>query len=196
MDMLGRIKNKVLSMKKRLYFRTEELYYCLDLEKKYHIFESGAVECCFGTQEDIEKMVEGHSEIFGEKKKKRFKHRLESGQRLFLVKLDGEIAAYNWHNIKEAALTVGINIPLKEEQIFLFDVHTFPEFRGRGLFKKIMAVSIMLMKKEGYREVHLTHMSDNFISEKVFRKIGFKNTKKYSLLRIFGKNFIKKEIFE
>ena len=191
--MLGRIKNKVLSMKKRLYFRTEELYYCLDLEKEYHIFDSDAVECCFGTQEDIEKIVERHSEMFGQKKITRFKGRIELGQRLFLVKLDGEIAAYIWHNINEATLSVGKNIPLKEEQIFIFDAHTFPEFRGRGLFKKIMAVSIMLMKKEGYREVHVTHMSDNFISEKVFRKIGFKNTKKYSLLRIFGKNFIKKK---
>lgn len=192
MNLLNNILNKAKKIKQQIYFKIEELYYYLDLNGEYYIEEKPHnIEFVEGTKEDLGALIECDPILFGDKKIQRFQNRLDAGERLFLIRLNGKIGNYVWQSYKEAQLAVGINKALDEGQVFLYDSHTFDAFRRRGLFKVAMFESIRLAKKEGYQEIYVTHLKNNFISQKVFVNIGYKLIKKYTLIRFFKKNYIR-----
>jgi GNAT superfamily N-acetyltransferase len=57
---------------------------------------------------------------------------LEDGQICLGVKVDNELAAFVWANLKEWKFKRR-TYPLKKDEAYLFDMFTLPEFRGKGL---------------------------------------------------------------
>lgn len=186
-----RVVNKLQRVRNGIYFRLEELFYCLDLEKNIDIKKLPEnIEYREGKISDIYQIQKENPQISGTKVTK-FEERMKAGHRLWLFLLDGKIGTYAWHSDKVAPLAVGINIPLKKHQIFFYDFQTFPIARGKGLYGAAMYKSLEIALEQGKKEVFMTHLVDNYVSRKVFAKLGCKHTKTYINKRIFGKNYIK-----
>ncbi len=58
--------------------------------------------------------------------------RLKEGKMCFGVKKDGQLVAFTWVDLHECHYK-GYRFLLKEDEAYLFDVHTLMSFRGKGI---------------------------------------------------------------
>jgi len=64
------------------------------------------------------------------------------------------------------------------------DVYVLPEFRGKGIGKKLIAKSLNRLKVEGVKAVRLTVLTKNEIAVKLYEKFGFK-IYRYGMIKAF-----------
>ncbi|MCK6256221.1 GNAT family N-acetyltransferase [Fictibacillus sp. KIGAM418] len=55
---------------------------------------------------------------------------------------------------------------------FIYDVYILPDYRGRGLSKKLVEAGISELKEKGYEEVRLNVFDANF-AKGIYEKMGF-----------------------
>lgn len=94
--------------------------------------------------------------------------RLEEGNKCFIAKHHGKIAAFTWCDLDKINIK-GYRLPLKDNQAYLFDAYTFISFRGKGIAPHLRYQFYKELKKLGKTELY--SMSSFFDSSSIrFKK--------------------------
>lgn len=56
---------------------------------------------------------------------------------------------------------------------FIYDVYVLPQYRGKGISKKLLNEGKAEFKKQGYEEVRLNVFASNFAKE-IYKNLGYK----------------------
>lgn len=67
-------------------------------------------------------------------------------------------------------------MPLEASEIMgsINDLYVLPEFRGRGIGRKLVAESLKKLKAQGVNTARLNVLKENRAAVKLYRKLGFK----------------------
>lgn len=100
--------------------------------------------------------------------------RFIKGNQCVILKEGDTIASYLFISYNEAYIdAVDYNLSLLPDQAAVYDVYTFPEFRGRSLYPRLFFLVSDILKERGYNEILLWLMPHNLRSIKSHLKIGF-----------------------
>ena len=103
-----------------------------------------------------------------------------------------ELAYSCWISIKEIGFRKKYNksIPLLEDEGYLEDAYTHPDFRGKGLHSKMNLFRIMSLLKKGKTRNYVVVQSENVPAIKSQLKSGFIKVRKVTFLILFGKQYL------
>lgn len=164
-------------------WRTEIICECLlkmpieEIEPKIKVTIRVAVE------DDLDKF----KEIVNERKFELFKERFKKDRICFIALDQKKIAYFGWISFDDEYESIfQIRVKVNDKEAYWFDCHTMPEYRQNGLHGAITAKALIYLKDKGCKKV-LTHvMKDNIYSRKAFRKVGFKEKRTVTLIKIFN----------
>lgn len=90
---------------------------------------------------------------------------LEKGAYYLVVKREGVVVGW---------ILIGGNTDYfsGEEIGFIYELYVFPEYRGKGLSRKLMKAGIDALQKQGYAEIRLNVFAGNFAKE-MYQELGF-----------------------
>ena len=100
--------------------------------------------------------------------------RLEEGHHVFLLRVDGEPAAYGWSATGPAhigGLALHLRVPPGER--YLWDFVTLSAFRGRGLYPLLLQEIVRRQRQEA-QWFWIGHDPDNEASRRGILKAGFR----------------------
>jgi len=148
-----------------------------EIEPKIKVIIRAAVE------EDIDKF----KEIVNERKIKLFRERFKKNKICFIALDQEKIAYFGWISFDDEFESIfQIRVKVADKEAYWFDCHTIPEYRHNGLHSAITIKALIYLKDKGCKKV-LTHvMKNNIYSRKAFRKVGFKEKKIITLIKIFN----------
>lgn len=117
-----------------------------------------------------------------------FRDRLKRGDICCCAISSGEIVSYCWIASDKACVgEIGRKIVLKNGEIYLYDAFTKPEFRGNGLFSRILAVTLRYGREKGYQKAFVFALSSNKSSAAAIEKTGFNRFQNIYFLDIYRK---------
>jgi len=140
------------------------------------------------TEDDLDKF----KGIVNERKIKLFKKRFKKDRICFMALDQEKIAYFGWISFDDEYESIfQIIVKVNDKEAYWFDCHTIPEYRRNGLHSAITAKALIYLKDKGCKKV-LTHvMKNNIYSRKAFKKVGFKEKRMVTLIKIFNfKNYI------
>jgi len=106
---------------------------------------------------------------------------LSRGRDLLLVaKTRNRIVGYAFANVSQESL-----FERSEPFCFLNDIYVMPEFRRRGIGRRLISECLSRMKARGFKSVRLNVLPENKIAARLFEKLGFK-TFMYGMRRILA----------
>jgi len=135
------------------------------------------------TEDDLDKF----KGIVNERKIKLFKKRFKEDRICFMALDQGKIAYFGWISLDDEYESIfQIMVKVNDKEAYWFDCHTIPEYKRNGLHSAITAKALTYLKDKGCKKV-LTHvMKNNIYSRKAFRKVGFKEKRMVTLIKIFS----------
>ena len=135
------------------------------------------------TEDDLDKF----KGIVNERKIKLFKKRFKKDRICFMALDQEKIAYFGWISFDDEYESIfQIIVKVNDKEAYWFDCHTIPEYRRNGLHSAITAKALIYLKDKGCKKV-LTHvMKNNIYSRKAFRKVGFKEKRMVTLIKIFN----------
>ncbi len=102
----------------------------------------------------------------------------------------GEASFSSKINNKPVGFTKGSvpEYPLEVSEHFgtIDDLYVLPEFRGRGVGRKLVVESLKTLKARGVKAVRLNVLKENKAAVKLYRRLGFK-TRNYGMEKTFRK---------
>ncbi len=108
------------------------------------------------------------------KKNINFKERLGKGDIYCCAIFREEVVSYCWMTSNSAPIgEIGKSIILKNREMYLYDAFTEPEFRGNGLFPRILTAILRRGRQEGYQKAFIFALSSNKSSIMAIRRTGF-----------------------
>lgn len=113
--------------------------------------------------------------------------RLEEGHLLFVVKDHQNIAFFQWielYTSKIPSIEVS-SFPLPEKTACMAYIFTKPEYRGRGYVSKAKPLVLHYLQEQGYHDVFLVIAPENTISQRVNKKVGFREYQTITYRKIF-----------
>jgi GNAT superfamily N-acetyltransferase len=128
--------------------------------------------------EDLDK-----TRVLSDERKKSARDAIKSGHVMVSAFLQGELAAYIWVTFQEIFIPE-FNRFMRFDGAYLFDGFTFPNFRGRGLFERIIAYALKLAK-QGSERAYAFVETDNIPSQKAMESSGFSRVKVAHCLKLF-----------
>ncbi len=72
-------------------------------------------------------------------------------------------------------LIMGIVLPDSPRTYFLWQICVIPSHQGKGIGEKMVREIENQLRKQGFKRIELTIDPDNVESQKLFKKMGFKN---------------------
>ena len=134
-------------------------------------------------KEDLDKF----KGIVNERKMKLFKERFKKDRICFIALYQEKIAYFGWISFDDEYESIfQIRVKVNHKEAYWFDCHTIPQYRNNGLHGTITAKALIYLKDKGCKKV-LTHvMKDNIYSRKAFEKLGFKEKRMVTLIKIFN----------
>ena len=125
--------------------------------------------------------------IVNERKIKLFRKRFKKDRICFIALDQEKIAYFGWISFDDEYESIfQIMVKVNDKEAYWFDCHTIPEYRRNGLHSAITAKALIYLKDKGCKKV-LTHvMKNNIYSRKAFRKVGFKEKRMVTLIKIFN----------
>ena len=179
------IKALKLILRKTIGFiwGTEIIYECLlkmpieEIEPKIKVTIRAAVE------DDLEKF----KGIVNERKFKLFRKRFKKDRICFIALDQEKIAYFGWISFDDEYESIfQIMVKVNDKEAYWFDCHTTPQYRHNGLHSAVTAKALIYLKDKGCKKV-LTHvMKDNIYSRKAFEKVGFKEKRMVTLIKLFN----------
>ena len=114
--------------------------------------------------------------------------RLNNGDLCFIALWEGIIIGYMWTTLKRKVYIPEFEreIAFKDEEGYLYDGFVFPDFRRKGLFKKMVEESLHYLKSQNVKRVKGITVTTNRASERVMRDTGFYAVRLVRFVRIFG----------
>jgi L-malate glycosyltransferase len=122
-----------------------------------------------------------------------FEQRFAAGEHCIVATVDGSVVAYEWFSAKseQTEERYGYTIPIPGDALYSYDAYTSESFRGRGIWKQIIAGAAELMKGE-QRNRLIAHIDfGNDISMTAHAKVGFRPIGRYLFLNVFGARLLK-----
>lgn len=103
-----------------------------------------------------------------------FKERLQKGDMCCCVIVRGKAVSYCWMAQDSAYIgEISKKIILKNDEIYLFDGFTKPEYRGKGFFTKTLSFILCYGREKGYQRALIFALSSNKSSIAAIKKTGF-----------------------
>lgn len=103
--------------------------------------------------------------------------RLEHGQSVFSIAVEGRLASYGWmvkNEIQSVATEVQQSIALAEGGATMYDFYTDPAFRGRGLYRATLThVLLAAFEDKQVNRFHASVLADNRPPRHVVESSGF-----------------------
>jgi len=187
-----RVLNFILRKTIGFVWRTEIIYEC-SLEIPIQEIEP---KIKVTTREAAEKDLEKFKEIVNERKIELFRGRFKKDRICFIALDKKEIAYFGWISFEDEYETnCQIRVKVKDKEAYWFDCYTIPEYRHNGLHGAITIKALIYLKDKGCKKVLTLVMKNNIYSRKAFRKVGFKEKKMVTLIKIFNfKHYIYRDI--
>ena len=118
-------------------------------------------------------------------------HRIENGESAFTISINKKLAASGWL-VKDQRTSVLSEVHqtmlLPEGSVSLYDFYTDPKFRGRGLYRQLIAHMLQLaFSNENTKYAYICVLADNGASRHVIEKAGFQHQGSFYLERKFGR---------
>jgi len=136
------------------------------------------------SESDAETLVAQRGRYRGRDAVERYlKARFIKGAELWLLKVNDRIACFVWST--RGAMVSPFYVPLTANDVVVFDIETFSEFRGRGFAGSLTAHVVASLAKEGARRFYMTVKLWNGPSLQALRKTKFNRVataRKFSLL--------------
>ena len=99
--------------------------------------------------------------------------RRHSGHRPYVAYLDGQPASYGWVATREASIgELNLVFTMPPAQRYLWDFATLPEFRGRGLYPRLLQ-GILAIEKQEASSFWIIHAPENLPSGTGIDRAGF-----------------------
>ncbi len=119
---------------------------------------------------------------------KEVEQRFREGSKCFYLKECNKISSFLFLSFMRAEITpVKITEELGKDEVAVFDVYTFPKYRGKNYYPKLFNNTVRHLRGLNIKYILLWLMEHNNKSLKVHYKIGFRHIHKvYQLKRIFG----------
>jgi ribosomal protein S18 acetylase RimI-like enzyme len=112
---------------------------------------------------------------------------LDAGAEIRLGRFGGRILSYQMsHDRLILDLPRGLRIPLRNRQVYWFDVQVAPEFRGQGIARHHMDYFEMEMLQRGVAEVISIVEVENQTSMRFHERNGFRLLRHGSYFRLAG----------
>lgn len=100
--------------------------------------------------------------------------RLRDGHRAYVATLDGVPAAFGWVASRTASLgELGLTLSLQPDERYLWNFVTRPEFRGRGLYPRLLEAIIARLARQGARRLWIAYAPENHASARGIARAGF-----------------------
>lgn len=139
--------------------------------------------------EDITKLTEQRGKYRGRGAVlHQMKERLRNGARLWLIRVDGHFAGFLWS--MRSGTVAPFYFPLTNNDVVIFDIETFSEFRGRGLNPLLMNFTMYKLKREGVLRFFICVNVWNKSSIHALRKTCFGKFGVARKFHVFNKNFV------
>jgi GNAT superfamily N-acetyltransferase len=98
--------------------------------------------------------------------------RFATGHHVWIARMDGEPAGYGWVATREAAIErLGLILTLGSGERFFWDFVTLPEWRGRGIYPRIL--QRMIASDSEASRIWIGHDIPNVASRRGIVKAGF-----------------------
>ena len=153
------------------YYRKVTIYSC-DLGKEVPFTSPPEIQVSIARDEDIAELTSGERHVLREE----WLQRLSEGHVCFVARWNGVLAGYQWQSstpvpIKEVRISFD---PSKITQAsWVYNGHTFPEFRRRGVLNALFAYQRKWSRDRGIKTWYAAVAKDNAISDAATRKGGF-----------------------
>jgi len=116
-----------------------------------------------------------------------FGRRLANGRRCFLA-LDGEnLAAYCWASTEIRFEIDNLELPLQPGDVYVDDAYTVPAYRRKGIQTAVHLYRLGYMRDLGCRRAILIVDVKNTASQRLIRKLGYREADHLSFRRVFWK---------
>jgi len=137
------------------------------------------------SEEDLNTFMAQRGKYCGaEKVKSQIEVRFKKKAQFWLIRKNEQFAGFLW-SIRNGYVAPFF-IPLTLNDVVLFDIETFPEFRGAGINPLLMKYTFHELKKEGVARVYITVKVWNSSSIRAMEKTGFKRIGIAKKFKIFG----------
>ena len=100
--------------------------------------------------------------------------RLRDGHRAYVATLDGVPAAFGWVASRTASLgELGLTLRLRPDERYLWNFVTLPEYRGRGIYPRLLEAILTRLRRQGARRLWIAYAPENHASAVGIRRAGF-----------------------
>ena len=125
--------------------------------------------------------------IVNEKKIKLFRKRFKEDRMCFIALHQEKIVYFGWISFDDEYESIfQIMVKINDKEAYWFDCRALPIYRRNRLHSVVTAKVLIYLKDKGFKKV-LTHvMKDNIYSRKAFKKLGFKEKRMVTLIKIFN----------
>lgn len=125
--------------------------------------------------------------LVNERKMKLFRERFKKDRICFIALYQEKIAYFGWISFDDEYESIfQIRVKVNDKEAYWFDCHTMPQYRHNGLHSAITVKALIYLKDKGCKKILSHVMKDNIYSRKAFRKVGFKEKKTITLIKIFN----------
>lgn len=141
---------------------------------------------------NLDDFENGDSLVFNDVKLDLIRERFESGQYWsFGIYYETQLVYTCWITTLEIGFSKKYNtsMDLLEDEGYLVDAYTHPDFRGKGLHSKMNLFRIMSLMKKGRARNYVVVQNENVPAIKSQLKSGFIKVKKITFLVLFGKRY-------
>lgn len=124
-----------------------------------------------------------------------FSTKLNNGEIGIFALIENDFIAYAWS--KQPGVYYQNDNPLislSESEAYLYYCHTVENFRGYGIYPRLLILLSEKMFKSGVKVIYVDTSPINIASQRGIGKVGFKKMHTIRILRLFGIT-VKKNIF-
>jgi GNAT superfamily N-acetyltransferase len=100
------------------------------------------------------------------------RERLRDGHHAYFATLHGQPVGYGWAATRGASIgEVGLSFALPRDERYLWDFATLPEYRGRGLYPRLLQA---MLRMEATSRAWILHAPENWPSGAGISRAGFR----------------------
>ncbi len=100
-------------------------------------------------------------------------HRFSEGKHCYVAKVQGTIASYGWVTFDQEDIgELGMAIHLKNDEAYIWDCATLPEYRGQRLYPALLAHMLKALRDEKLQRIWIGTDADNLPSQSGAMRVG------------------------
>ena len=113
--------------------------------------------------------------------------RLDAGHRVYIASIDATPVSYGWVASVDASIgELGLQFALPDRDRYLWDFATLPDWRGRGIYPRLLQAILASEVSDGAERFWIIHAPENLPSGAGIVKAGFRAVSELSFSRGSG----------